>query len=558
MSCLREDDVVARFLDGDVAGEVDAELEGHLRSCPGCRSALSRSRRLDAVIATSTQVTVSEPLADRLLATAVAAAMPVAAAVHPSGASRGRRLPWLAAALGFGLGLLAMRLAQPDADAPPRDLARANPNQGKPPLAAPTPGTAVLENSPAETTPLDGTAPDTTVRGTTIGGTTVRGTEARRNGTGTGAPPAPATPDPAAPDPVRWPSDMLVLPDRRRPSGVPQAAAAPRADGRRTMERALSQLEDPDLELAISMQASVRAWSLGLPPLDDRTRRASVDAVRIDAGRALLPVAAAATVLPLCRAINRRDEAGRVLRDAAAGEREFRARLRTALHSDAADEVRAAATRLGDAALDRRLLALCRRDATGADTLADACSAAAHGVDRVDFLLELWAQVARAGADAPGTSEDDVRRAHRWFAALPEPATDNLLQHLRSTRSGEVRRRVFLALAARRDEAALPSLLQWVESPNASDASLAAYALGCYDAHFGARLLAKARGARRPELLWTALASQGHESMRRALRRAGLARPELDFVGVGNFHPDQIAAVASLLRACDPTTLNQP
>lgn len=488
MSCLLEDDVVARFLDGDVDAGREHELEGHLRTCDACQRALARSRHLDAVLAARTDVTVTADVAQRLMARALAAA-----ATTPAPTRNRRPLPWIAAAAGFALGLLAMHL------------------HSRRPAPAPIP--APISAAPAPTT-------------------------------------------------LAWPTDMLVLPERNGRAARSRAEFAggstARGEARRPLARAAELLDSDTLATAIAMQAMARARALGLPPADAHTLAECADASRAAIGLALLAQAPAQAVLPLCRAIDQIDEVGCTLRDAAATQRDFRGRLRVALQDGCPDAVCAAAARLGDVALDRRLLLLCRRDDRRAHVVADACATAARGVDRVEFLLDLWAQAARTAADAPGTPSGDVLRAQRWFAALPATATATLLDVLRRTRSGEVRHRAFLALAARGDESALAPLLQWIESPNATDASLAAYALGCYDPRFGARVEAALPTCRRPELLWAALASQGHARMRPILAAAGFARAEIDLVSAGNFHPDQIAAVASLLRGRTLATPNQP
>jgi hypothetical protein len=353
---------------------------------------------------------------------------------------------------------------------------------------------------------------------------------------------------------------MLLLPElgasepTHRHAARPAPATAAEASGARLIEL----LEGDALHASVAMQAAARAQALGLPPPPGSLLTAAVAARQFVAGHQLLQLDAPATLLPLCRALNRRDAVGAALRDAACQHRGLRARLRRALHGGCDEDLVCAAVRLGDPDLDRRALARCRRDDALADHVAAACAAAACGADRVGFLLDLWAQMTRAGDDEPGEAHDDVTRATLWFAPLPPAATEALLQRLQATRSGEVRRRVFLALAARGDAAALDRLLAWVDSPNATAAALAAYALGRYEARLAPRLLAALPATRRPELLWTAIASQGHVRLRPALVAAGLSTEDAEVIATGGFHPDQIDAVAALLRGRTVRLPHQP
>jgi len=495
VTCPRQDDVVAHFLDGDPAdgggGPTAAHEDGlhaHLRGCASCRSALARSRHLDAMLAATTSVPGLDAIAERLLARTAATLAPPARPGRPR-----PWLPWAAAAAGFVLGLLATTWRF-GARAPLGDRGDAAP-------------------SPA-------------------------------------APSERVEPGSLAAEPA-WLKGMLILPEAGtrdlQPALVRGASPAVR-EVKPTLPQLAEQVDSDLLDRAIAMQDMARSWTLRLPFAGSRRVADLATVRRIAAGTALLQLPAPAALPPLCRALDRRDAAGAALRDLAAAHREFRLRLRAALVPGCQDHLCTAAARLGDPALDRRLLALCRRDDVLTDAVATACAGAARGVDRVAFLLELWAQASRGGDDAPGEAIDDVARAGAWFPPLPPRATAALLQTLQTTRSGEVRRRVFLALGARADGEAFAQLLAWIESPNATDAALAAYALGCHDPRFSPRLAAAARTSRRPELVWAALVSQGDGRVRPMLRAAGLSADEIELVTAGRLRPEQLDAVASLLR----------
>lgn len=99
MNCPRSDDVIARFLDGDVQGADDG-LALHAASCAICRTALARSRRLDAALANACSERLGDAAAARILA-AVRAPTPPPATATP------RRRVAATLAVGFALGLSA-------------------------------------------------------------------------------------------------------------------------------------------------------------------------------------------------------------------------------------------------------------------------------------------------------------------------------------------------------------------------------------------------------------------------------------------------------------------
>jgi len=302
------------------------------------------------------------------------------------------------------------------------------------------------------------------------------------------------------------------------------------------------------------MRARARALAAGWPAPTATAIDAAVAAVVETAGRTLLVERSAASLLPIARGIVRGGTAGAALAAAARAERSFVSRLRAALQADCADELCVLAARLGDADLDRRLLAICRRDARRADLVARACADAPEGVARAAFLLDLWAAVSRRGDDGVAHANDDAARARAWFPPLPPGATAELLHCLATTRSAEVRARVLLALGARADAAALPALFAMIEAPNAADAALAAYALGCYDASVAADLEHAARSSRRPELLWVARAAHGDGAIRARLAAIGCSPAEIDLLAAGPLPPEQIPAAAALLRPRLPST----
>jgi hypothetical protein len=478
VNCPRSDDVVARFLDGDVQGADDG-LALHAASCATCRTALARSRRLDAALANACGERLGDEAAARILA-AVRVPTPPPAAATP------RRRVAATLAVGFVLGLSA---AAAWGTSPWWSTCSELPQST--PSATPTAsGTAseATSGAPLTTTPAPDLTPTFVLEG--AGDVPVRAFDNAR---------------------------------RRRAS-----------------------FDCPDLIAAAALQARARQFALG-----GRTAEvpAAIDAARIAVGREQLDSGAAiAALVPI---LHRSEPAARALLDHAAAHGAFRARLRTWLNRAQDPELLAAAlavaVRLGDPELDRRAIARCRRDESLADRLAAACAAPAQGVDRVLFLLDLWASMARGGDDDAQPLRDDAERARAWFQPLPD-ATAELLRVLATTRNNESRRRVVLALAGRADDAAIDSLLALLDGPSTPLAEVAAYALSRHGATAAARLRQVAGTTRRPDLAWAALLGMGDRRALAQLPRLGLGRTEAVLIGAVPLHPQQLAALATTLR----------
>ena len=502
MSCVYEDDVIARLLDGDVAQADQADLEAHVRTCTWCRRTLARSRHLDAAVATSSTHAADAETADRLLTQVIARATPPVVA----GRTLQRRRILGAAAAGFVVGLLAMymlsgRTATHDATAP-RDVS-------------------------VEAAPVDRT---------------------------------PAWRDP----------EMLLLPDHSEQSSTSQdlptpdndlgglggARVAVAAPTRLDVRRCVALLEDPELSQAFALQANARALAFGWPRATSAAIAGAVTTTRIAAGRVLIDASSPAALLAVARSAAPDDDVARALVAAASAHRGFRQRLRTALHDTCDASLCTLAVQLGDPDLDRRAIARVRREPALAERVAAACAAPLCQVERVGFLLDLWAELSRIGDD--GSSPDEPARAAAWFRALPKSATVVLTQTLQNTRNVEVRERVFLALAARADVAALTLLLAWIDAPSVSIAHFAAYALSRLPAAVAPRLEDAARTSRRPELIWAALASQSGAQMQARLLAAGLPAEAVALLTAGDLRPPQIAAVASLLRGRNFVLVSKP
>lgn len=503
MSCVYEDDVIARLLDGDVTQADQADLEAHVRTCAACRRTLARSRHLDAAVATSSTHATDAETADRLLTQVIARATPPVVA----GRSLQRRGILYAAAAGFVVGLLAMyvfgrRTPMPDAAAP-RDVS----------VAAPP-----ADSPPAWRDPEMLLLPDDVGR------------------------------------PASAPQDLLTPNDDLRGLGASRGALG--APTRLDVRRCVALLEDPELSQACALQANARAFAFGWPRPTRAVIVSAITATRIAAGRVLIDASSPAALLALARCAAADDDVARALVAAASAHRAFRQRLRAALHDTCDASLCTLAVRLGDPDLDRRAVARVRREPALAERVAAACAAPLCDVDRTGFLLDLWAELSRSGDD--GSSPDDPDRAAAWFTALPKSATAALTQTLLNARNVEVRERVFLALAARADIAALTPLLAFVEAPSVSIAHLAAYALSRLPASAAPRLEDAARTSRRPELIWAALASQGGAPMQARLLAAGLPAEAVALLTAGDLRPPQIAAVASLLRGRNLVLVSKP
>lgn len=117
MTCPHLDDVVALFLDGDLARAAGASLEAHAAECRVCGRALAQSRHLDAAIAATVDPSLRDP--DALVAAAIAA---TDTAVPLAGRAPRRAWPFLltaAASFAIGLGVAWHRTAMPAPTAPP-------------------------------------------------------------------------------------------------------------------------------------------------------------------------------------------------------------------------------------------------------------------------------------------------------------------------------------------------------------------------------------------------------------------------------------------------------
>jgi hypothetical protein len=113
-TCPFADDVLAHFLDGAAEQRSVHDLQEHLQHCEACREILGATRRLDALVATSTPAAVDDALADRLLTDAMSDAAPP----RPVRSRLAlQRVGWLAA------GFVAAALLQlwPGATPPPTD-----------------------------------------------------------------------------------------------------------------------------------------------------------------------------------------------------------------------------------------------------------------------------------------------------------------------------------------------------------------------------------------------------------------------------------------------------
>lgn len=121
MSCERIQDLLSPYLNGEIAPDDRAEVEGHLAACPDCAALLARLREAVAAFAAFPEIEPSEDLAARL-------------AAIPGRAGRGRRLsfdflfkpalqPILAAATGF-LMLFSIYMVSPDKGAINRTISR--------------------------------------------------------------------------------------------------------------------------------------------------------------------------------------------------------------------------------------------------------------------------------------------------------------------------------------------------------------------------------------------------------------------------------------------------
>lgn len=124
--CPFSDDLLAHFLDGhaDAACAVD-ELQAHLLSCPICQTTLAMTRRLDALVATSSVTEVSDARGDRLLTGALLQHKGPALVEEPRAPARLRRGMWLATGFAAALILVAVldrRRSPALADAPASDM----------------------------------------------------------------------------------------------------------------------------------------------------------------------------------------------------------------------------------------------------------------------------------------------------------------------------------------------------------------------------------------------------------------------------------------------------
>ena len=445
MTCPHLDDVVALFLDGDLAGAGGTSLEAHAAECRACGRALAQSRHLDAAIAATVDPSLRDP--DALVAAAIAATDPVVPA-----AARAPRRAWpflltAAASFAIGLGVAWHRTAMPAPTAP----------------AIVGPPAPIVVQAPREHTGLF-TIPDQVATSEQTSG---------------------------------WTSGSRGLDSTRRAELI--LGSADLATAVEMLERARS------FSLGIPRGSRPAGETAG----ETAGEPASVTAARLQAAHVLLESRARAATVALARALARNDATAAALRPTLADDREFKGRLRRELHERCDLEVTLAAAALADPDLDRAVIARCRRDEPLADAVAAGVRTATNPATRVEFLFELWSALARGGADGSGPRRDDADRANTWFAGLGPDACARVVTRLQASRSGEFRGQCILALAAIADPSAIEPLLALIERPNLHEAQLATYALGMLPQAVIPRLRLALPRSRRATLLWTALAGLG-------------------------------------------------
>jgi hypothetical protein len=329
----------------------------------------------------------------------------------------------------------------------------------------------------------------------------------------------------------------------------PGRVSSPLPQGLASLVRMLS----ADLGNAWTCHALARARVWGLPP--GRARAAALECAataRLSAARVLVGSSQWVAVSALAAAVaDERDPASaRRLAAMARKTDGFVERLARALGDEVPEpHAVAAAAILGGAALDRALLELARREPAASAAIARACARHEDRPRATEFLLDLWREVEHAAARDVEGIDTQADRAPTWFAALPAQATDDLLRQLRVSRNSDRRHRSLLALEVRADARAAGALIDTALGPRRDDALLAAYALGAIrSADVTRRLHELARGSRRPDLFWAALARQGDAGARAAIRTLPLSAEEREFLGAAQFLPEQMALAASLFR----------
>lgn len=483
-ACRHRDAVVAAFLDG-AAVDVPAE---HLAACAACREYLAQCRRLDALLAATGSVDVDETVAARMLAVAV----------------RARRVPTTQRRAGKRAAALAVAAA----------------------TAAAVAFTWWSVSAPTFRTVGESTSEDVAA-----------------------APPTDAVQRSSAPG-------VLAL---DRPDGVAVAAltGAPRTSAGRTNATpappapGVPRLTELLFHGAAALRQQPAAWwtacscvaVTGALPEPER-----VDgAVRTAATRALLARDTAFAHEAVMRYLATGDCSTPAWRDAAAaagGSAPFaRVLQRACRRQQPGPHALLAAARLGvvdDVLLERAARQRNAGAADGARTIARVVAEPPARPGAVPFLLDLW-EVLAARGDA---AAEEVQRAPSWFVPLPREATAALLHEARTTRHAVRRHRCLLALGARRDPTAAPTLLAFLDAASWQEAVTAGWALSRLPVEATATLLQRTLDAtRRPELLLAALQANGALPLGAAVAQRCGTRP---------FDLPSYQAAALALRGCRP------
>lgn len=494
--CPYSDAVLALLLDGDSDTQLiqetgwqrdvsAADLASHRRECPICNSAIESARRLDGLLAASTDLCIDEELASRLLEKTQAIASTVeepVLATEETGIPRRRLKTQL-----VGLGLLALGFTAGGL------FWQSGEGIGQ-------------SNRATEDILLSDQLPPAKYRSSTL-----------------------------EPGMIRVPDASLTRP-RRRTERLEMAPRQQLAVLRLT-DRLTGSAEFL-LELGEHLPVTfLQRLGLGLS--------SSLSEIRSQTARSLLrsenPEARRLTLASLSAWID--SPALALLLAEARQQTSLRMFLARRIAREFEDELlQRAAVRIGGREIDRQLLLLVADRPASADRIARELGSLQVRPEREQLLLDLWEADQRKNDNV-----DELQRARRWFSGLPSSSSQALMEEFHRSRRADRRRRALLAIGVCRDPLLSDELRLIVDGSRHEESELAAFALGQLPAGSD-ELLQELDWSRRPHLLLAAIACRQDARLARSLARLKLSEAEHQFLIAGDFTPEQLAIAAALFR----------
>ncbi|MHC5063917.1 MAG: hypothetical protein ACYTG5_08080 [Planctomycetota bacterium] len=497
--CAYSDAVLALLLDGDGDTQLiqenawernvsAADLAKHRRECPICSVTIDSARRLDGLLAASTELAIEEDLADQLLARAHFEAASVEESSVPGEvASRRGGLGMLA-----GLGLLLLGFLA-------GSLFWQSSEESDHPLDSAT--RLVSRTSDSGEGPLQPGGEDSTLE----------------------------------PGMIRVPDGPLA---RKRSSADRRDLSPAQLAYSLELTDRIGPLVASMLSFADRLQLTDLRWLShrldgALKDVQSQSLRSLLDSGTTESRHLILACISnwpeGETLQELLTETRRTGSIGRLLARRITREFEDDALLR-------------AAGRLGGREIDQQLATIVEDRPEIGDRIARHLASLHHRPQRERLLLDLWEAVQRKDRRL-----DELERARRWFDPLPAGSSQALLEEFHRSRRADRRRHVLLAISACGDAVPSEDLRLIVNGSRHQESELAAFALGQFPVGSD-DLFEDLEWSRRPHLLLAALACRQDARLARSLAKMELSEAEQQFLTAGDFTPEQFSIAASLFR----------